>query len=308
MTRYVIRRLLQFIPVVLGATFLIFAMVWAIPGDPIRGLAGEAPISDAVYQAMRDRYNLDDPLIVQYAKYMAGIFQGDFGTNFQGRQVSALIGERFPVTLRLAVTALIIQGVIGVIAGVLAGLRRQGFFDTLVQVSTTVLVAVPTLILAFVAQLVLGLHFGIFPISFRVSDGWLAYILPGMVLASTSMALIARLVRTSLMENLRADYVRTATAKGMTRRRVIGRHALRNSLIPVITFMGADFGAMMGGTVIIEGIFNMPGLGGAVFDAIRTQQGTVVVGIATLFVLIFVTLTLLVDILYAYLDPRIRYE
>ena len=307
MTRYVIRRLLQFFPVVIAATFIIFALVFAIPGDPIRALSGDRPLSEAVQQTLRDRYNLDDPLLVQYGKYVLNVVQGDFGTTFQGRPVGDIIAQRAPVTIRLALTAFVIQGVIGLIAGVLAALRRQGFIDTLVQVSTTILVAIPGLVLAMVGQVTFGLYLGWFPIA-GIGQGWYSYILPAAVLASASTALIARLLRTSLIENLRADYVRSATAKGLTRSRVVGRHALRNSLIPVVTFMGADLGAMLGGTVIIEGIFNLPGLGGEIFRAIGAQEGTVIVGIVTLLVLVFLVLNLIVDILYAYLDPRIRYD
>ena len=307
MKRYVLRRILQVIPVVIGATFIVFALVFAIPGDPIRALSGDRPMSEAVQEVLRDRYNLDDPVLVQYGKYMLSVFQGDFGTTFQGRPVGDIIAQRFPVTLRLALTAFVIQALIGMVAGVIAALRRRGYLDTLVQVSTTLLVAIPTLVLAFVGQVLFGLHLGWFPIA-GIGDGWMSYILPGAMLASTSMAAIARLLRTSLIESLGADYIRTATAKGLPRSRVVGRHALRNSLIPVVTFLGADLGAMMGGSVIVEGIFNLPGLGAEVFRAIRAQEGTVVVGIVTLLVLVFVTANLIVDILYAYLDPRIRYD
>ena len=217
MTRYVIRRLLQFFPVVIAATFIIFALVFAIPGDPIRALAGDRPLSEAVQQTLRDRYNLDDPLLVQYVKYLFNVVQGDFGTTFQGRPVNDIIAQRAPVTIRLAVAAFVFEALIGAVAGILAALRRQGFIDTLVQVSTTLVVAIPTLVLAMVAQVVFGLHFGWFPVA-GIGQGWYSYILPGLVLAATSTALIARLLRTSLIENLRADYVRTATAKGMKSR------------------------------------------------------------------------------------------
>lgn len=307
MARYVIRRILQFIPVVLAATFIVYALVFAIPGDPIRALSGDRPLSEAVQATLRDRYNLDDPLLLQYGKYLLAVVQGDFGTTFQGRPVSDIIAQRFPVSLRLALVAFVIQGVIGMLAGILAALRRKGFIDTLVQVTTVVLVAVPTLVFAFLTQVFFGLHLGWFPVA-GIGQGLYSYILPGIALGSVSMALIARLVRTSLIESLGADYVRTATAKGMKRGRVVTRHALRNSLIPVVTFMGADLGSMLGGTIIIEGVFNLPGLGGEVFRAINAQEGTVVVGIVTLFVLFFVVINLLVDIFYAYLDPRIRYE
>lgn len=307
MGRYVIRRLLQFIPVTIIATFIVFALVFAIPGDPIRALAGDRPLPPQVVAAIRDEYNLDDPLLVQYAKWFGNVLQGDFGSTFNGRPVGDIIAQRLPITLNLAVVAFVIQGVLGIIAGILAAVRQNAFFDNFVQVSTVILVAIPTLAMAFLMQVVFGLQLGWFPVA-GIGQGWYSYLLPGAALASVSAAMVARLMRTTLVENLHADYVRTATAKGMRRSRVVGRHALRNSLIPVVTFLGADLGSLMGGTIIIEGIFNIPGLGGEVFRAIRAQEGTVVVGIVTLFILFFVVINLIVDILYAYLDPRIRYD
>ncbi|MDO5501707.1 MAG: ABC transporter permease [Actinomycetia bacterium] len=307
MGRYIIRRVLQFIPVFLLTTFLVYALVFAMPGDPIRALAGDRPLSESTVESLRARYNLDDPLIIQYLKWLGGYFTGDFGTTFQGRPVGAVIGQRFPVTLRLAIVAMLIQTLIGITAGILAAVRKGGFVDSLVQVSTVFFVAIPTVAMAFLTQVIFGVQLGWFPIQ-GLSQGWYSLILPGAALASVSTAMAARLVRTSLIENLRADYVRTATAKGMKRSRVVGRHALRNSLIPVVTFLGADFGGMLGGTIIIEGVFNLPGLGGEVFRAIRAAEGTTVVGIVVIFIIAFVLINLIVDILYAYLDPRIRYE
>jgi peptide/nickel transport system permease protein/oligopeptide transport system permease protein len=307
LSRYIIRRLLQVIPVFFGATFLIYAMVFAIPGDPIRALSGERPLAEATQQQLRERYNLDDPLPVQYGKYVAGLAQGDFGQSFAGRDVTDIMAQRFPVTLRLAAVAFTIEVVIGLLAGVLAGLRRKSFMDTLVLLSTTAVVSIPIFVLGFVAQIVIGLELGLLPIA-GIRDGWMSYILPGFVLGATSLAYVARLTRTSLVENLRADYVRTATAKGLSRTRVVGRHALRNSLIPVVTYLGVDIGALMGGAIITEGIFNIPGIGGEVFRAVTAQEGTVVVGIVTALVIIFIVSNLLVDLLYAVLDPRIRYE
>jgi oligopeptide transport system permease protein len=307
MGRYVARRLLQIIPVFIGTTFIIFAMVFALPGDPIRALAGDKPLPPAVAAEMADRYNLNDPLLVQYGKYMGGLVQGDFGQNFRGREVSEIMGERFPVTIRLALVAFVFEIVVGIAAGVLAGLRRGSFIDNLVLISTTLVVSIPVFVLGFTAQLVLGVEFGWFPIA-GIREGWASYLLPGMVLGALSLAYVARLTRTSLVENMRADYVRTATAKGLPRTRVVGRHALRNSLIPVITYLGVDLGALMGGAIVTEGIFNIPGIGQQVFLSIRAQEGPVVVGIVTALVIIFLAANLLVDLLYAVLDPRIRYE
>lgn len=307
MGRYVIRRLLQVVPVFFGATFLIYAMVFAIPGDPIRALAGDRPLAESTQAELRDRYNLDDPLLVQYGKYIAGLAQGDFGESFRGRQVADILRERFPVTVRLALAAFVFEMVLGLAAGVLAGLRRGSFMDNLVLVSTTAVVSIPVFVLGFVAQLLIGVELGWLPIA-GIQDGWVSYVLPGMVLGALSLAYVARLTRTSLAENMRADYVRTATAKGLSRPRVVGRHALRNSLIPVITFLGVDLGQLMGGAIITEGIFNIPGIGGEVFSAVRNQEGTVVVGIVTALVLVFILSNLVVDLLYAVLDPRIRYD
>jgi oligopeptide transport system permease protein len=307
MGRYTIRRLLQVIPVFFGATFLIFAMVYAIPGDPIRALTGDRPPSESVRQELRERYHLDDPLPVQYGKYITGVFRGDFGETFRGRQVSTILKETFPVTVRLTLTAFAFEIVLGLLAGVLAGLRRGSFVDNLVLVTTITVVSIPIFVLGYTAQILLGLKFRLLPIS-GIRDGWISYVLPGMVLGATSLAYIARLVRTSLVENLRADYVRTATAKGLSRQRVVGRHALRNSLIPVVTFLGVDLGNLMGGAIVTEGIFNIPGVGGEVFRAVRAQENPVVVGIVTVLVLVFVLSNLIVDLLYAALDPRIRYE
>jgi oligopeptide transport system permease protein len=307
MGRYILRRLLQIIPVFFGATFLIYAMVFAIPGNPIRALAGDRPLAPAAQAALEERYNLNDPLPVQYGKYIAGLARGDLGESFRGRDVSDILRERFPVTFRLALTAFAFEAVLGLLAGVLAGLRRGSFLDSLVLVTTTAVISIPIFVLGFVAQLVLGVRFGIFPIA-GIQHGWISYVLPGMVLGSVSLAYVARLTRTSLVENLRADYVRTATSKGMPRRRVVGRHALRNSLIPVVTFLGSDLGTLMAGAIITEGIFNIPGIGREVFVAVRNQENTVVVGIVTALVLIFMLSNLIVDLLYAVLDPRIRYE
>ena len=308
MTRYIIRRLLQFIPVVFISTLIVYALVFAIPGDPIRALAGDRAMSEAVQESLREQYNLNDPFIVQYAKYLWGVFTAlDFGTTFQGRPVLDIITQRLPVTLQLAGVTFVVQAIIGVIAGALAAINRDRFLDRLVQVSTVVVVAMPVLVIAFLLQLTFGLNLGWFPIS-GTGQGLRSFILPAIALGAVSMAMIARLLRSELLDALQSDYVRTATAKGLTRSRVIGRHGMRNSMIPVVTFMGADLATMMSGTILVETIFNLPGLGEQVFSSIQAQEGTVVVGIVTLFVLFFVVINLIVDIIYGLLDPRIRYE
>ena len=307
MGRYVARRLLLTVPVLLGASFLIFGMVYALPGDPIRALAGDRPVSPAVVEVLRERFHLNDPLWVQYWEYLKNLFQGDLGTDFRGRPVLDTIERTLPVTVKLALVAIVFEAVIGLVAGVLAGIRRNSFFDNLVLVSTTLIVSIPILVLAFVAQLLFGLKLGWFPIA-GTREGLYGYLLPGLVLASGSLAYVARLTRTSVAENLRADYVRTARAKGLPNRTVIVRHTLRNSLIPVVTFIGADIGTLLGGAIVTETVFNLPGIGREVFDSVRAQEGAVVVGIVTLMVAFFIFFNLVVDVLYAVLDPRIRYD
>ena len=307
MGRYIARRLLLTIPVLVGASFLIFALVYALPGDPIRALGGDRPLSPAVVAELRDEFNLNDPLWLQYVKYVGDLFQGDFGTDFRGRPVLDTVERTLPVTVRLTIVAIAFEAVIGIVAGVLAGIRRNGFLDNLVLVSSTLVVSIPILVLGFVAQFVLGLQFGWFPIA-GIQEGWYSYLLPGLVLAAGSLAYVARLTRTSVAENLRADYVRTAKAKGLPNRTVVVRHTLRNSLIPVVTFIGADIGTLLGGAIVTESVFNLPGIGREVFDSVRSQEGAVVVGIVTLMVFFFIFFNLVVDVLYAVLDPRIRYD
>lgn len=328
MFRYIVRRVIQFIPVFFGGTFLIFAMVFAVPGDPIQALAGEKPITPATRLVMEDQYNLDDPLMVQYGKYIgvlpqdptvdqvadgepgngfAGILQGEFGYSFSGRPVSEILAQSLIVTVKLGLMAFVFELILGVTAGVLAGLRKGGFIDNLVLVGTLGVIAIPVFVLGYLAQIIFAIELGWTEVN-AAQGTFTELIMPAMVLGSLSLAYIARLTRSSLNENLRADYVKTATAKGLGRRRVVGRHALRNSLIPVVTYLGIDLGALMGGAIITEGIFNIPGIGRAVFQAILQSDGAVVVGITTFLVIVFMVSNLVVDVMYAWLDPRIRYE
>ena len=307
MGRYTVRRLLQMLLVLLGTTFLIFAMVYALPGDPFAGKCGDRGCPAQYIAEQRAKFGLDDPLYVQYGNYVKNLAQGDFGETFSGVQVIDQLKRAYPVTLRLATIAILVEIGVGIAAGVLSGIRRNGFLDNAVLLSTLMVISIPVFVIGYVLQFVLGIKLGWFPVT-STSGDWGQLLLPGFVLAALSLAYVARLTRTSIAENLRSDYVRTAIAKGMPKRRVIGVHTLRNSLIPVITFIGADFGALLGGAVVTEGIFNIPGVGGLVFRAIGLREGALVVGVVTVLVLVFLLVNLLVDLFYAVLDPRIRYE
>jgi oligopeptide transport system permease protein len=308
MGRYVLRRLLQLIPVFFGTTFFIYILVWAVPGDPFAGKCGDRACPPEYIQFMTEKYHLDQSVFVQYYQYMINLFQGDFGETFSGIKIRGLIAQEYPNTIKLAIVALIIETVIGLLAGVLTGLRRNGYLDNLVLVSTLFLLALPVFVTGFVLQYLFGVQWGI--VKPTVSNGtpFNELIIPGFVLGSLSLAYIARLARTSIAENRRADYVRTAIAKGLPMRRVVGIHLLRNSLIPVVTYLGTDLGALMGGAIITEGIFQINGIGREVYRSIITKQGATVVGIIVILVLVYLLMNLIVDILYAVLDPRIRYE
>lgn len=314
MGRYVARRLLQAIPVFFGTTFMIFAMFHFMPGDPIRAMFGDKPPPPSVYKALRHQYNLDKPLWQQYVLYMAGIAHGDFGEDFNQRPVSDILKERWPVTAKLAVTGWALEIMFILIFGVWAALRRNRAPDYTVLSFAAFFIAVPSFVIGLVLQVinaaVVHRKWGIdvIPIA-GITNGWPAsYILPGIILALLGLAQGARLTRTSLVENLRMDYVRTAKSKGLTRTRVVVRHALRNSLIPVVTLEGVSLGGYLGGAIVTEGIFNIPGIGNEVYQAIQRQEFTVAVGVITIFVLIFILINLLVDVLYGVLDPRIRYD
>ena len=308
MTKYIIRRLLQMIPVVLGATFLIYAMVFALPGDPTQNKCGERPCPPAFVAKFRAEHNLNDPLPIQYGKFVVKLAQGDFGTNYNGVEIKDELLKRYPTTARLALVAIMFETVLGIFAGVLAGIRKGKFVDNLVLLSTLVVISIPVFVIGSVAQTFLGLKLGLFPVTVSSEAKWGELLLPGMVLGSVSLAYVARLTRTNLAENLRADYVRTAVAKGLTRQRTIGLHTLRNSLIPVVTFIGADFGGLLGGAIITERIFNIRGVGGYIFQSISIKDGVAVVGAVTVLVIVFLFMNLLVDLLYGVLDPRISHD
>lgn len=308
MGRYVLRRLLQMIPVFLGATFLIYVLVYAVPGDPLAGKCGDRPCPPAFVAKFTEQYHLNDNVLVQYVKYIGNLLQGNFGEDFSGRAVSDIIVTSYPITLKLALVALLFEIVFGLSAGVLTGLGRKGFLDNLVLIGTLVLIALPVFVTAYVLQFVLGIKLGIFSATVSAGAPWGQLVMPGFVLASLSLAYATRITRTSIAENSRADYVRTAKAKGLPQRRVIGIHLLRNSLIPVVTFFGTDLGALMAGAIVTEGIFNINGIGRETYRAVETKQGATVTGLVVVLVLVYLVANLVVDLLYAVLDPRIRYE
>lgn len=307
MLRYIGRRALQMIPVFLGATLLLYALVFLMPGDPVEALGGDRGLTEAARQRIEAEYNLDQPFLIQYLLYLKGIFTLDFGTTFSGQPVSQVMAGAFPVTIKLALMALAFEAVLGIGFGFIAGIRRGGIFDSTVLVISLLVIAVPSFVIGFVLQFLIGVKWGLLPPTVGRNEDLINLIMPAVVLGALSFAYVLRLTRQSVSENLRADYVRTARAKGLSGGSVMNRHVLRNSLIPVVTFLGADLGSLMGGAIVTEGIFGINGVGGSIYQAIIKGEPTTVVSFTTVLVVVYIVANLLVDLLYAVLDPRIRY-
>lgn len=299
-------RLLELAIVFVGVTFIIYAMVFSLPGDPIAALGGDRPLPDNVVANIRAQYHLDDPLWLQYLRYLGNLLTGDLGTTFQGASVAARMEARWPVTITLALTAWAIEVVIGVVLGLVAGLRKGSLLDRTVLVGTILATSIPVFVVGSAAQLLFGLRLGWFPIA-GTGDGWpTSYILPAIVIALFGLAATARLTRGSVIDTMQSDFVRTLVAKGLRRRDIVGVHVLRNSVAPVLTFLAIDLGFLLGGTVVIEAIFNLPGIGQMLFEGIRSHEGPTVVGVSTALILIFLVTSVVVDLINSALDPRIR--
>ncbi len=318
MLAYVVRRVLQFIPVFLGVTLLLFVLraPGVLPGDPVRLITGERAISPELYQQVVEKHHLDRPLYVQYGYYLQGLLQGDLGTSFQrDMPVRDIFAAKFPNTVRLALAAIVIEIIIGIGAGMVSALKRYSFLDVFVTLSTSILVSVPVFWLGMVMQVLFGIKFKEWGLPFMPISGmssaqfpdWAHIILPAITLASVSTAYTARIMRSQLLEVMGQDYIRTARAKGLSSNAVVWRHAFKNALIPVVTFIGIDLGAMMGGAILTETIFNWPGVGYEIFLAIGQRDWPIVMGGVIIIVFAVMIINLIVDISYAFLDPRIRY-
>ncbi|MDD7466046.1 MAG: ABC transporter permease [Actinomycetaceae bacterium] len=308
MLRYIGRRLLQVIPVLIGATLLIYAMVFFMPGDAVQALGGDKGLSESAAAAIRERYNLDKPFIIQYLLYLKGALTFDFGLTFSGREVTDVMASAFPVTIKLALMALAFEAIFGITFGAIAGLKRGGIFDATVLLVSLFVIAVPTFVIGFVLQFIIGVKLGWLPTTVGSNTSLQSLLMPAVVLGAVSFAYVLRLTRQSVSETIGADHVRTAYAKGLPRGKVMTHHVLRNSLIPVVTFLGADLGALMGGAIVTEGIFAINGVGGNIYQAIIKGEPATVVSFTTVLVMVYILANLLVDLLYALLDPRIRYE
>ena len=305
MAAYIIRRLIWTVPVVLLVIFMTFMLMKQIEGNPFR--KSERAVPAAVQMNLERKFSLDRPWYVQYGNYVKGVGTGDLGPSLvlRDRTVNDVVAEQFPRSIELGLLAFGWAVLLGVPAGVLAALKPNSRVDYGAMFFSNVGFALPNFLVATLLIYFVSVKWGLLPTS-----GWTTWqhkILPSFTLGLVPMAYFARLVRGTMLETLQQDYVRTAKAKGLRWRRIVTVHVLRNSLIPVVTFLGADLGALMAGAIITEGIFNIPGVGHALYQAIIRGEGPTVVSIVTVLVLIYILTSLLVDLLYAFLDPRIRY-
>ena len=313
MGAFVVRRLLGLIPLLLIISFAVFALVLAIPGDPARSIAGGLDADEARVEEIRDELGTDDGLVVQYGRWLGGVATGDLGTSlFTDRTVTSELSQRFPVTLSLAVGAVFFSALIGIPLGVLAGTRRGSVLDRILSVGTSFGIALPdfflgtALVVFFAVQLDVLPAIDYVPIEESPVEWARHLIMPWIALGVSASATLARQVRGAMIEVLDQDYVRTARAKGLSEGRVVGKHALKNAMTPALTVIGLQFAYLLGGTVIIEYIFSLPGLGTYMLGAITSKDLPVIQGVVLLIAVIFVVINLFVDILYGVLNPKVR--
>lgn len=303
---FIFRRVLQAIPVLFGISIFTFLIIHLVPGDPVQLFAGDKPLSAQQETQIRHQYGLDRPLYEQYTSYLGGVLQGDFGSGLHSkRPVIDSLREALGPTLQLALAGVIVAVVFGLLLGILAALFHNTWLDSLAMVIALLGVSVPVFYLGLLLLLFLSFRIHIFPAT--GSEGLKNLILPGFVVGFSSAAYIARLVRSSMLETMRQDYVVTARAKGLSERVVITGHALRNALIPTITFMGLQFAGLLGGAIVTEQVFSRPGLGRVAITAINNRDFPVIQGVVLVAAATYVVVNLLVDLSYAVFDPRIRY-
>lgn len=308
MVRYILSRLVQAVVVVFIATLLLYALAYAMPGDPVAALAGENQTLDAATRAaIAAKYNLDKPFLEQYILYVGRVFHGDLGTTFAGRPVTEVIASAFPVTARLAIIAIIIETIIGVLVGLIAGRRKGSGFDSVVMTVTMILLGIPSFVLAFAVQYFFGVKLRWMKPTVSEFATWGELVVPALVLAVGSIAFLIRFTRSGVSDALNSDHVKAARARGIHEWRIALAHVLRNVLIPIVTVIGTEFGGLLGGAIITESVFNIPGFGQQVYQHIIRGETAPTVSLVSVLVIIFVVVNLLVDLLYAVLNPKVRY-
>ncbi len=315
------------VPVVVAALTLLFGLFFVVPGNPVDLLAGERSVNVETRHNIEVKLGLDQPWYVQYGRYWERLSHGDLGDSYRSsRPVADLLKEKAPESIRLAVWAVILEVLFGISAGLISAVRRYSFIDALTTVSTTMIIAIPVFVLGYLLLYALGVYtfqhnfpnFLRFPVQGIGPDRWVLFfipwgsewrylLMPALTLAAASTALVARMMRTTMLEVQRADYMRTARAKGLMERTVILKHGLKNAMIPVVTLIGLDLATLIGSAILTETVFNWPGMGSTLATSIQFLDAPVVLGFTLIFVVAYVMINLAVDISYAFFDPRIRY-
>ena len=304
--RYLIRRILLTIPVLIGVATLVFSLIHLVPGDPAQAMLGEGA-SERDVADLRSRLGLDRPLIEQYGRFMRGLVQGDLGISFRtGQPVVTAIIERVPATVELALASMFVAMIVAIPLGIVAAVRRATFLDYSAMTLALAGISIPNFWLGPMLAIVFAVQLGWLPVSGR--GGWESLVLPSAALGAALAAILARMTRASLLEELKELYVRAARARGVSQARAILGHALRNSLIPLVTILGLQFGAVLTGAVITETIFAWPGVGRLLIQSIGFRDYPLVQGCILLIAITYVTVNLITDLVYGVLDPRIRYD
>lgn len=305
MYKYIVKRLLMLIPVIIGVSFLVFFIMAMAPGDTAKAILGEdAPVE--ALEALREELGLNDPVPVRYVNYMKGMLRGDLGKSYKsGRPVFNEIMERFPATLELSFWGMVFAIALSIPIGIISATKQYSITDSVSMVFALLGVATPNFWLGLMLIIVFSLHLGWLP-SGGNTNGFASLILPVITLGTGCMANITRTTRSSMLEVIRQDYIRTAKAKGVSKNKVINKHALKNALIPVVTVIGLQFGALLGGAVLTESVFSWPGIGTYLVNSIKAKDTNAVLGCVIIFSICFSIVNLVVDILYAYIDPRIK--
>jgi len=311
MVVYIARRFLQLIPVMLGITLITFVLMNVVSGDPVMQMLDErqAGMDEATVTTLRKQWGLDEPLPVQYLRFVGNAVTGDLGRSYVSREkVTAAMMARFPATAKLGLTALLFGALVGVAAGTIAAAKRNSLFDVATMVAALAGISVPIFWLGLLMMYLFAVKWKLLPPS-GYGDGQLKYlIMPAFALSAGITAVIARITRSSMLGVIRSEYVQTARSKGLSEAKVIFKHALRNALIPVVTIFGVQLGGVLSGAVITETVFNWPGIGRLLVDSIGKRDLPVVQGVVIFFALIFAMVNLAVDVAYAWVDPRIRYQ
>lgn len=304
MWRYIGKRLLALIPVIIGVTFIVFMILNLAPGDPAISILGEQAPAEAVEQ-LREEMGLNDPLLVQYGRYMIKLVQGDMGMSYKSKTpVSKEIVARIPTTSIVAVTAIAIALIFAVPLGIIAAIKQNTWVDGVTMFVALLGVSMPIFWSGMILILIFSLKLGLLPVA--GASSWKSFVLPSISLGFQAMASIARITRSSMLEVIRQDYIRTARAKGLPEKVVIGKHALKNALIPTVTSAGLQLGFLLSGAVLTETVFSLPGIGRFMIASVNARDIPAVMGCILFFTIVFTVVNLLVDILYGFLDPRIK--